>query len=311
MMPDQTPAHDEIGLRFAAMACNADIRLAGLPERQARALADRAVAEVRRIEHKFSRYRADSIVARINASAGNGVFIDVDDETAHLLGFAEQLWQLSDGLFDITSGVLRRAWDFNTPRLPEASALEALRPLIGWDKVQWQVAEAGQSARVRLLHPGMQLDFGGFGKEYAADRAATLLMESGVQHGYVNLGGDLRLMGPQRDGRPWQIGISHPRQAGSFAASLSLLNGALATSGDYERFFELGGQRYCHILDPQTMQPARHWQSISVVAPVCTAAGAITTIAMLKQAQAAAFLATQGVSWLGIDHTGQVHGHGL
>jgi thiamine biosynthesis lipoprotein len=311
MMPKKMPVSNEIGLRFAAMACDANIRLAGLPEVRARAVAERAVAEVRRIEHKYSRYRADSIVSRINASAGHGDFIDVDDETAHLLGFAQQLWQLSEGLFDITSGVLRRAWDFKRPCLPDAAALAALRPLIGWPQVEWQPASGGQAARVRLLQAGMELDFGGFGKEYAADRAATLLMEAGVRHGFVNLGGDLRLMGPQPDGSAWQIGISHPRQAGAFAASLSLLSGALATSGDYERYFELDGQRYCHILDPHTMQPARYWQSISVVAPVCTAAGAITTIAMLKQDQAEAFLAAQGVSWLGIDHVGQVHGHGL
>jgi FAD:protein FMN transferase len=311
MLSTTQPHCEEIGLRFAAMACDADIRMAGLPDEQARALAEQAVAEVRRIEHKYSRYRADSVLSRINAAAGSGAFTEVDAETAHLLGFAEQLWRLSDGLFDITSGVLRRAWDFKTPSLPDAQTLQTLQALIGWRKVDWQAASATQPARVRLTQAGMELDFGGFGKEYAADRAAALLMGAGVQHGYVNLGGDLRLMGPQPDGQAWQIGITHPRQAGAFAASLSLLSGALATSGDYERYFELGGQRYCHILNPQTMQPARYWQSISVVAPVCTAAGAISTIAMLKQEQAAAFLAEQGVSWLGIDQTGQVHGHGL
>jgi thiamine biosynthesis lipoprotein len=301
----------DIGLRFAAMACDADIRVAGLPDAPARALAELAADEVRRIEHKYSRYRADSVVARINAAAGTGVYTEVDAETAHLLGFADQLWQLSDGLFDITSGVMRRVWDFKAARLPLADELDAVRPLIGWPLVDWQPATDAQPARVRLPRVGMEIDFGGFGKEYAADRAATLLMEAGVQHGYVNLGGDLRLMGPQLDGQPWQIGIAHPRQHEAFAASMALSTGALATSGDYERFFELDGRRYCHILNPQTLQPATHWQSISVVAPVCTAAGAITTIAMLKQAHALDFLASQGVAWLGIDQAGQVRTHGL
>jgi FAD:protein FMN transferase len=301
----------EIGVRFGVMACEADIRLAGLPEAQARSLAEQAVAEARRIEHKFSRYRADSVVSRINAAAGTGQFTEVDDETAHLLGFADQLWRLSDGLFDITSGVLRRAWNFKAACLPEPDALEALRPLIGWQQVDWQPAQPGRSARVHLGRVGMELDFGGFGKEYAADRAATFLMEQGVAHGYVNLGGDLRLMGPQPDGQPWQIGIRHPRQAEGFVASLSLATGALATSGDYERYFDLDGRRYCHILNPHSLQPVAHWQSVSVVAPVCTAAGAISTIAMLKQQHAAEFLAAQGVAWLGVDSTGAIHQQGL
>jgi FAD:protein FMN transferase len=162
-----------------------------------------------------------------------------------------------------------------------------------------------------LLRPGMELDFGGFGKEYAADRAATLLMEAGVEHGYVNLGGDLRFMGPQANGEGWQIAIQHPRQPDATAAWLTLLNGALTTSGDYERFFELDGHRYCHILNPKTLQPVSCWQSISVVAPICTAAGAISTIAMLKEAEAPAFLQEQGVMWLGIDLAGNKHGTGL
>lgn len=302
---------DAIGVRFSAMACDGDIRMAGLPEKQARALAEQAVAEVRRIEQKFSRYRADSVVSRINTAAGSDVWVDVDEETAHLLGFADQLWRLSDGLFDITSGVLRRAWNFREPRLPDAATLEALRPLIGWQQVELGAKPDDGGARVRLLRPGMELDFGGFGKEYAADRAAAMLMQAGVQHGYVNLGGDLRFMGPQPNGQGWQIGVVHPRRADDVAATLTLLTGALATSGDYERYFDLDGVRYCHILDPKTLHPASYWQSISVVAPVCTAAGALTTIAMLKQAQAPEFLSSQGVAWLGIDQAGQVHGHGL
>jgi thiamine biosynthesis lipoprotein len=298
----------ELGMRFSAMACDGDIRLAGLPQPRAQALADQAIAEVRRIEQKYSRYRADSIVSRINAAAGNGAWLDVDGETAHLLGFADQLWRLSDGLFDITSGVLRRAWNFKEPRLPEAGALEALRPLIGWQHVE---LEQGAATRVRLLKPGMELDFGGFGKEYAADRAGTLLMDAGVVHGYVNLGGDLRFMGPQPDGEGWRIAIQHPRQPDASAAYLTLLNGALTTSGDYERYIDVDGRRYCHILNPRTLQPVSHWQSISVVAPICTAAGAVSTIAMLKEADAPAFLQEQGVMWLGIDLAGNKHGTGL
>jgi thiamine biosynthesis lipoprotein len=133
-----------------------------------------------------------------------------------------------------------------------------------------------------------------------------ILVNEGVRHGLVNLGGDIRVMGPQADGSPWSIGIRHPRHDDTVIASIPLGNGALATSGDYERFFIDGDQRFCHILNPKTGWPAQHWQSISVIAPVCVAAGAMSTTAMLKGPDAIAFLQGQGVSYLAIDADGQI-----
>jgi thiamine biosynthesis lipoprotein len=153
----------------------------------------------------------------------------------------------------------------------------------------------------------MELDFGGFGKEYAADRAATLLQQLGVRSGLVNLGGDIRLVGPRPDGSAWRLGIQHPRHDTRLLAQLPLAGGALATSGDYERFFERAGRRYCHVLDPRTGWPVAHWQSVSVVAPACLAAGALTTVAMLKGAAAPDFLAGQQVAYLAVDAEGRVH----
>jgi thiamine biosynthesis lipoprotein len=260
-----------------------------------------AVSEVLRIEKRYSRYRPDSIVSRINAAAGRRKAVRVDEETASLLHFASELHTQSDGLFDITSGVLRRVWDFKAGRCPEPQALSTVRSLIGWEAVEFD----GQC--VRLPRAGMELDFGGIGKEYAADRAATLLLEAGLRHGYVNLGGDLRLLGSMPDGHPWRLGIAHPRQQGQIISSVELSGGALATSGDYERFFEANGQRYSHILNPFTGWPVQHWQSVSVLAPACLAAGALSTVAMLKAQDAPDFLRAQGVSWLAIDSAGAVH----
>jgi thiamine biosynthesis lipoprotein len=159
--------------------------------------------------------------------------------------------------------------------------------------------------------PGMELDFGGFGKEYAADRAATLLQEQGVKHGMVNLGGDIRLMGPRPDGRPWVIGIQHPRTPGTVMARMAVTEGALATSGDYERsFVDEDGRRYCHVLDPRTGWPVTAWRSVSVIAPACLAAGALTTIAMLKGSEALAFLDQQNVGYLAVDASGRMHERG-
>ncbi len=153
----------------------------------------------------------------------------------------------------------------------------------------------------------MEIDFGGFGKEYAADRAATLLQERGVRHGLVNLGGDIRLVGPRLGGNPWMLAIQDPRLSDRLLAELPVRGGALATSGDYERFFERDGVRYCHVLDPRTGWPVSHWRSVSVIAPACLAAGALTTVAMLKGADALDFLQAQNVAFLAVDAQGCLH----
>jgi len=159
-------ADDDYGFRFTAMASMCEVRIGALGRRRAAALAAQAIAEVRRIETKYSRYRADSVVSRINASAGSGCVVAVDEETARLLDFAAGLWAESDGLFDITSGTLRKAWDFRARRMPAPGELEALLRLVGWSRVRW----SGEAIALPLA--GMEIDFGGFGKEYAADRAA-------------------------------------------------------------------------------------------------------------------------------------------
>src|SRR6185369_5042394 len=111
--------------------------------------------------------------------------------------------------------------------------------------------------------PGMEIDFGGIGKEYAADRVATLCQDLGCESALVNLGGDVRAAGSQADGSPWRVAIRHPRRDDVIAGTVDLRGGAVATSGDYERFFEIDGQRYCHIVNPRTGEPVAHWQSVS------------------------------------------------
>ena len=154
----------------------------------------------------------------------------------------------------------------------------------------------------------MEIDFGGIGKEYAADRAATVCAEQGIANGLVNLGGDVRAIGPQPDGTPWRVGIRHPRREGAAIATVLLSAGAVATSGDYERYFEVDGKRYCHILDPRTGQPVAHWQSVSVVAPLCVVAGSCATIAMLLGHEAAAFLREQDLRFVAVAADGSLHG---
>ena len=294
-------SNSSFAIAFGAMASTCEVRLAAVDEASARGLAQIAIDEVHRIETKYSRYRDDSIVSRINAAAGIAAVV-CDDETQSLFGYADTLFVASGGLFDITSGVLRRAWNFRVARVPPAAELAPLLELIGWQGVAWSRTEN----RIRLPKAGMEIDFGGFGKEYAADRAAALLIAHGVRHGYINLGGDMRIIGPQPDGQPWSIGIQDPRHADQTIASIPIESGALTTSGEYERYLELDGKRYCHILDPKSGMPVAGWRSISVLAPLAVAAGSYSTIAMLKGDAALPFLDEAGVAYLAIDQDGRM-----
>ncbi|TFW10682.1 FAD:protein FMN transferase [Massilia arenosa] len=287
-------------VRFGAMACDCEIMLAARDEAEAQARAQPAIDEVRRIETKYSRYRTDSLLARIHADAGRRA-TPVDEETASLLAYADALYRTSGGAFDITSGVLRRAWNFRTAHVPTDAELDEVLPLVGWHQVE------RTDSSVYLRTPGMELDFGGFGKEYAADRAAAALSAQGVAHGYVNLGGDLRTVGPQPDGSPWEVGIQDPRSATDTIAAIALRGGALASSGDYERYMEVDGVRHCHILNPRTGRSCTWWRSVSVVAPLAVAAGSLATLAMLKGEDGLAFLRESGHPFFAVDHTGAVH----
>ena len=287
-------------LPFKAMGSACEVVLASHTQNEAESMAKLAIDEVLRIERKYSRYTTDSVIAKINQQAGR-VALQCDDETWALFQFASQLFDKSDGLFDITSGVLRQAWDFKKPEVPTSQKLEALLQLVGWQNVVLQ----DQSIALPLA--GMEVDLGGFGKEYAADRAAQVLKEKGVTYGYVNLAGDMRFLGPKSSGEPWMIGIQDPRARDQVVATLPITQGGLATSGDYERYFELNGQRYCHVLNPKTGMPVSYWRSVSVTSPATVVSGCTTTMAMLKEADGLAFLQATGFDFFAIDHTGKVH----
>jgi thiamine biosynthesis lipoprotein len=287
---------------FRAMGSPCELRLyAGSGER-ADAAAAAARAEVLRLERKFTRYRDDSLTARINRSAGDPAGVEVDEETAGLLDYAATAFAQSGGLFDVTSGVLRRAWDFRSGRVPTAEEVEAVLRLVGFEKLRWR--------RPRLALPlaGMELDFGGYVKEYAADRAALVCRAHGIAHGFVDLGGDLAVIGPHPDGQPWQVGVRHPRRAGEAIATLALSGGAVASSGDYERCLVVGGKRYGHILSPRTGWPVEGLAGVSVVADRCLVAGTASTVAMLKGAAGPAWLAALDLPHLCISPDGALAG---
>jgi thiamine biosynthesis lipoprotein len=258
----------------------------------------KAQAEVQRIEEKFSRYRQDSLLQTINNNAGIKA-TKIDEETAGLLNYAKLCHQQSDGLFDITSGILRQVWDFKSNTLPTEQTLQTLLPLINWSSVQWD------HHSIFLPQKKMEIDFGGFGKEYAADRAAEVFLSLGIQHGLVDLGGDIRIIGDKTDESGWNIGIRDPQQPELAISYVTLHQGAMATSGHYERFMIVDGQRYCHILKANTGWPVNHWASVTVLAPQCLVAGSLATLTMLAEKDGVDWLQEQEVSFLAIDNQGE------
>jgi FAD:protein FMN transferase len=289
--------------RFKAMGGPCEVRLHAADAAHAETWARAAEAEVLRLEACYSRYREDSITTRINRSAGDAAGVEVDAETAALLDYAETAWRQSEGLFDITSGVLRQAWDFKAQRVPAEEEIARILPRIGWNKLHWR--------KPRLVLPlaGMELDFGGYVKEYAADRAAQAARAAGARHGLVELAGDIALVGSHPNGAPWQVGISDPRAPQRPIATIPLGQGAIASSGDYERYFERDGRRYCHILNPLTGWPVQGLRAVSVVAEQCLVAGTACTIAMLKgDPGGLEWLRQLGVQYLGVDAAGRLDG---
>ncbi|MBS4095951.1 MAG: FAD:protein FMN transferase [Sulfuricella sp.] len=284
---------------FFAMGTECLLHLYARNASQADRAAQRAIDEVARIEQRYSRFRGDSLLAEINRAAQAGATLEVDEETAGLLDYAYACHAKSAGKFDITSGILYDAWDFSTHELPEPSRVAMLLPRVGLEKIRWQ------RPVLQFPQPGMKLDFGGIGKEYAADRVADLCLGAGIAHGLVDLGGDIRVIGPHPHGAPWHIGIRDPAQPENALAVIAVRSGAIASSGDYERHIEVAGKRYSHLLDPASGWPVHGLAAVSVVAERCLVAGSLSTIAMLKGRDGIAWLDSLGVDYLWVDDQGK------
>jgi thiamine biosynthesis lipoprotein len=279
--------------RFVAMASPCEVLIEEAPASLAQEVLNTVAAEAWRIERRYSRYRNDSAVHSINENAGAETI--VDDECANLLDFAATLTRLSEGAFDITSGVLRKAWTFDGGNhLPSQVQIDALLESVGWHKVEWQ-------RPMLKLRPGMQIDFGGIGKEYAVDAAAILAdrIAPGLSC-LINFGGDVAMRNTRQDGRPWRVGIESCVRMQAAERVVQLVRGALATSGDSRRFVFRDGHRYSHILDARTGWPVRHApHAITVAADTCTQAGTLTTLAMLQGENAEQMLRASGMRyWL-------------
>lgn len=288
---------------FYAMASPCQV----LMDVENKALADKLVTlaqeETLRIQNKFSRYRDDNIIYQINNS--NGKPVKVDAETASLLDYAHQCYELSEGSFDITSGVLREVWTFDgSDHIPLKQDIAKRLKLIGWQKVKWENP-------VITLPAGMEIDLGGIGKEYAVDRTVMLLQQECAHSVLVNYGGDLCTTSARHNGQGWIVGVEDPaniepgklnkgnttNKRNHSSEEFELIRGGIATSGDTRRYLLKDGIRYSHILDPRTGWPVRDApHSITVAANSCTEAGILATMAMLHGKDAESFLEEQAVT---------------
>jgi thiamine biosynthesis lipoprotein len=227
-------------------------------------------------EAKYSRFLPDSWISVLNASAG-GAAVASDSEIDRILALCHEMHFLTRGVFDPTALPLIRLWDWRKAQMPADAEIESARQRVGWRKVQ------RRPGSVRLSEPGMCLDLGGMGKEYAVDQVTLLARQCGLTGALVDFGADIRVMGLPADGRPgWHLGLENPDQPGKAWCGLAVRDAAVATSGDYHRGFTAGGRRWGHILDPRTGRPVQNGcRAAHVLAPSCTVAGMLSTAALV------------------------------
>ena len=277
---------------FNAMASPCEVLIETSNLALARSVCEAVYIEAKRIERKYSRYRDDNIIFDINHAKGKP--ITVDEETAQLIDFADFCHQSSNGLFDITSGVLGTIWRFNGGNtIPVKKAINNLLPKIGWNKVDW-------SKPTLKMPKGMNIDLGGFGKEYAVDRSMAIAQSITNLPMLINFGGDIIANKPPTIKPHWIVGIEPIALEQKPPPSIQLGFGAIATSGDSKRYLTHNGAILSHVLNPTTGYPIEQAPaSVTVMAENCTQAGMMATLAMLQGAQAETFLQQQELTyWL-------------
>ncbi|MBF0282664.1 MAG: FAD:protein FMN transferase [Zetaproteobacteria bacterium] len=286
---------------FYAMACDCFVQLYAPSQVVADRALDAVMHETQRIEKKYSRFDGDSYLSFINVEAAQHA-VRLDDESVALIDYALAAHRMSDGLFDITTGALQLLWDFDGASMPLDAHIQHALNAVSMEGLAWHDGE------IEFLRPGMQLDLGGLGKEYAVDRAADLLITMGISHALINFGGDLRALASHVDGSPWQIDITHPTFVDRALGQVALNQGALATSGDYVRRVMHNGKYYSHLLHPHTGRGCGALASVTVQLPHCLAAGTLSTVAMLKGEDGKAWLAGLKVPHWWVDGEGEQGG---
>lgn len=234
-------------------------------------LLNSVMQEMHRIDHALSSYKAESELSKVNREAGQG-WVEVSDELLELITKAHQISELTDGAFDITYASVGRYYDYRKGKVPDDDTIQKAVQGINYRYVE----RDDVNGRVRFQRPEVYIALGGIAKGHAVDRGVQILQDAGITQASVSAGGDSRIIG-NRHGKPWTVGIQHPRNADEMSAVLPLEDTAVSTSGDYERYFERDGVRYHHILDPSTGRSATGAWSVTILGPEATLTDALST----------------------------------
>jgi len=235
---------------------------------------DEAFKEMKRIESVFSKFDENSEVSKINKLAGLDK-LGVSSEVFDLIERSAYYSKISEGAFDITVAPIMETWGFlrREGLMPDKEAIEKALKDVGYKNIELDP----KNGFVRFLNKGTKVDFGGIAKGYAVDRAKEILVSRGIKNGLINLGGNIFALGNAPGKKNWKIGVQDPRNKGKLLHSFELTNRAISTSGNYERFFEIKGQRYSHIVNPITGVPCQGVISVTVVADSAEEADALST----------------------------------
>jgi thiamine biosynthesis lipoprotein len=252
-----------MGTRIAVEAWHEDAA-------EAERAIDAVVAEMRRIDALMSTHKPESQLSRVNREAATGP-VKVDAELARLVARALEFSEMSGGAFDITYASVGYLYDYRTGRHPTDAEIASALPAINWRHVVVDLS----ASTIRFLKPGVRIDLGGIAKGHAVDSCIAILQARGIPNATVTAGGDSRILGDRR-GRPWVVGIRHPDDRERVIARIPLEDAAISTSGDYERFFDEGGVRYHHIIDPKTGRSPHGVRSVTIIARTSTLAEGLT-----------------------------------
>ncbi len=285
------------------------IKVYGEENRQVEQAVDLAIKEIEKVDKETDYYDPRSDISQLNKNAANNSNTPVP-ASAHLveiISTCKELSRLSGGAFDLTLGPVIELWNFGGKgRVPSAHRLGNALALA--DMGGLKVDRKKSTVLFRRLH--MQLDLGGVAKGYAADRAVDILKRKGIDSALVTTGSTTVVLGAKPDGKPWLVGIQHPRKEGKTLGTLELTNENVSTSGDYQRYFVRNGKRYHHILDPKTGLPANRCRSVTIVTKKsCTEADILSTAVFVMGASKGLDLLetladTEGII---VDSRGKVH----
>jgi thiamine biosynthesis lipoprotein len=263
----------------AIMGTRITVELRAADAAKGSAAIDAVMAEMRRIDKLMSHYKPDSELSQINLRAAQEP-VAVDRELFDLLKLSLHFSEITDGAFDITYAGVGHLYDYRQHIRPTEAQIQAALPTVNWRNLILDP----DKLTVKFAMPGMRIDVGGIGKGYAVDRCIGILQSLGITHALVTAGGDSRIIG-DRDGRPWVVGIRHPDDPNKIVTRLPLVDIAMSTSGDYYRFFDEGGVRYHHIIDPHTGHSASRVRSATILGPTATETDGLSKTAFVLGAE--------------------------